>query len=374
MKFVRSIVWLTIKELRSVLQDSGLMIFVIYAFSIAVYLDATGQGDDVNNASIAIIDEDRSELSERILSGFYPPYFKQAQRIDGGELNSVMDHGKFTFVLEIPNDFEASLRNGRPKEMQLSVDSTAARQASLGASYITNIVMQSISQQFPNLNQHKAKITKLIARRAFNPNGEITWFFSILSLLDNITLVTIILTGAALLREREHGTIEHLLVMPLNSFQIATSKIAANSFLILIIALLSLKFVVMDAIGTPLNGSLLLFVTGTCVYLFSAAAIGVLLATIARSMAQFSLLLMMVILPMQMLSGGMTPIENQPGWLQSITFFFPSRHYLEFSKSVLYRGADLDIIWFELVAITLLGLVCLTGCLSLFRRSLESSA
>lgn len=373
MGFLINILWLTQKEVRSVLQDTGLLIFIVYAFSLAIYLEATGQGDDVNNASVAIVDEDRSALSGKIMDGFYPPYFKTAELINSRELNEAMDRGQYIFVLEIPNGFEASLQRGQIKQLQLNVDSTAARQASLGASYIASIIVQTITNHFPNLALQQTEQVNLITRRAFNPNGRTDWFHAILGFLDHITMVTIILTGAALLREREHGTIEHLLVMPLNAFQIALSKIGANGLVILVLAMLSLRFVVIGAIGAPITGSIWLFTGGTIVYLFSAAAIGVLLATIARSMAQFSLLLIMVILPMQMLSGGMSPIEDQPPWLQSITFFFPSRHYLEFSQGVLYRGAGIDILWFEFVVIALLGISYLAFSLSLFRRSIDAS-
>ncbi|MFT6407250.1 MAG: ABC-2 type transport system permease protein [Arenicella sp.] len=373
MNFLIDIHWLTLKEIRSVLQDTSMLIFVIYAFSLSIYLKASGQGDDVNNASVAIVDQDRSALSGKIMQGFYPPDFKRVELIDSRELNNSMDRGRYIFVLEIPNGFEASLHRGQVKQLQLNVDSTAARQASLGASYITAIVTQAIENHLPQLRQRAPELVNLITRRAFNPNGSSGWFHGILGFLDHITMVTIILTGAALLREREHGTIEHLLVMPLNSFQIAISKIAANGMLILILAMLSLRFVVMGAIGAPVTGSLWLFTLGTVVYLFSAAAIGVLLATIARSMAQFSLLLIMVILPMQMLSGGMSPIEDQPSWLQSITFFFPSRHYLEFSQGVLYRGAEIDVLWPEFIYIAILGATYLSFSLSLFRRSIDAS-
>lgn len=373
MGFMINIFWLILKEIRSVLQDTGLLIFVVYAFSLAIYLEATGQGDDVNNASVAIVDDDRSALSRKVANSFYPPYFKPAEPIDSRELNDAMDRGRYIFVLEIPNGFEASLHRGQIKQLQLNVDSTAARQASLGASYIAAIVTQAIANHFPRLAAQQTEPVELITRRAFNPNGRTDWFHAILGFLDHITMVTIILTGAALLREREHGTIEHLLVMPLNAFQIALSKIGANGLVILVLAMLSLRFVVIGAIGAPITGSIWLFTFGTIVYLFSAAAIGVLLATIARSMAQFSLLLIMVILPMQMLSGGMSPIEDQPPWLQSITFFFPSRHYLEFSQGVLYRGASIDILWPEFLYITFLGVIYLLFSLSLFRKSIDAS-
>ena len=138
-------------------------------------------------------------------------------------------------------------------------------------------------------------------------------------------VLTIILTRAAILQEREHGTLEHLLVIPPTSFEIVISKVWANGIVILVFFRLSMIFVVDGAIGVPFAGSRLLLLSGTVVYLFAAAAVCILLATIARSMAQYGLLCMITIIPMTMLSGGMSPLESPPDWLQRITWFLPSR-------------------------------------------------
>jgi ABC-2 type transport system permease protein len=212
-----------------------------------------------------------------------------------------------------------------------------------------------------------------VQHRAFNPNGTAMWFGSIVALLDNLSMLTIILTGAALLREREHGTIEHLLVMPLTGFQIVMSKVWANGLIILVAFSLSTLLIVESVLDVPIAGSRLLLVGGTTIYLFAAAAIGIFLGTIARTMAQFALLLMMVIMPMMMLSGGMTPIESQPEIIQPVTWFLPSRHYMAFAQAVVFRGADLTIVWPQLLTIMGLGSIFFVGSLALFRRSIAVS-
>lgn len=164
---------------------------------------------------------------------------------------------------------------------------------------------------------------RLVTRTAFNPNGESAWFNAVVTMIDHVTMLTIVLTGAALIREREHGTIEHLLVMPLASFDIAASKIWANGLVILASTALSLVFVIELLVDVPIAGSKGLFLSGTALYLFFATAAGIFLGTVARSMAQFALLVLLVVMPLDMLSGGMTPVECQPAWLQSITFLLP---------------------------------------------------
>jgi ABC-2 type transport system permease protein len=158
--------------------------------------------------------------------------------------------------------------------------------------------------------------------------------------------------------------------MPLAAFDIAASKVWANGLVILLSAALSLVFVVEGLLDVPIAGSKLLFLSGTALYLFFATALGIFLGTIARSMVQFALLVLLVILPLNMLSGGMTPIESQPAWLQMITFWLPSRHFVSFSQSILFRGAELEIVWPEFLIVTVLGLVFFGLSLALFRRSI----
>ena len=373
MRHLENIFWLGSKELRSVLSDIFLVGLILWSFSFAIYADATASSDSVNNASIAIVDEDRSALSRAVQNAFYPPFFKNAETITAEQLDRAMDRGRYMFVLSIPPDFEKDVRKGVRPSVQINIDATAVGQAGLGAGYIRNIVLDEVDRYVLRADPASAPLVILVERRAFNPNGSGMWFSAIVSLLDQISMLTIILTGAALLREREHGTIEHLLVMPINALQIVVAKVWANGLVILAAAGASLLFVIEGLLEVPVAGSKLLLLGGSMIYLFAAATIGVFLATIARTMAQFSLLMMMTIIPMMMLSGGMTPIESQPEMIRPITWFLPSRHYVAFSQAVVFRGAGLDIVWPQLLTIVGLGAAFFTASLALFQRSISES-
>ncbi len=366
-----NIFWLGTKEIRSVLSDRVMMVLICLMFSVMVYSDASSVGENVNNASIAIVDEDQSALSRKLQNAFYPPYFQQPVSISISEVDDGLDQNRFMFVLVIPPRFEADVRNARIPELQLHIDATAMMQAGLGDGYIQNILSDEIAQFATRSDGTPTAPVNLVLRRAFNPNGIQAWFASISSVLDNISLITILLAGAALIREREHGTIEHLMVMPLTAFEIALSKIWANGLVVIIAFALSLNFVIEGALDVTVTGSRGLLLFGTAIYLFAAAAIGIFLGTIARSMAQFALLLMLVIIPMMMLSGGTSPIENQPDLLQKFTWFLPSRHFVAFAQGVMFRAAGIDVLWPQLVTMSGLGLVLLTASLALFRRSLS---
>ncbi len=369
---VSNIFWLGTKELRSLQRDKVVLGFLIYSFTFAIYAQATGRSVEVNNASVGIVDEDHSMLSGRIANAFLSPNFQTPQYIDADQVALAMDRDRLMFVLDIPPQFERDVIRGRQTEVMLHIDATAMGQAGVGAAYIQSIVQDEISRFVRRTDRDPEQRIRLVLHRAFNPNGDPVWFASIMSLVSEVTMLTIILTGAALIREREHGTIEHLLVMPLQAFEIALAKVWANAFVILLCVAVSLNVIIAELLQVPIAGSRLLYMAGTVVYLFFATALGIFLGTVTRSMAQFAMLVILIIIALQMLSGGNTPVKSQPEWLQQITVFLPSRHYISFAQAVVYRGAGLDLVWRELTAVASMGLAFLIAALLMFRRAIAS--
>ncbi|WP_257883457.1 ABC transporter permease [Roseobacter insulae] len=367
-----NIFWLGIKELRSFFSDVVMVIFLVWSFTFSIYSEATGSSEDVNNASVAIVDEDRSALSRQIVTALYPPYFRTPEEIAAAEIDRSMDQNKYMFVLSIPPDFERDIRRGERPTVQLNIDATAVAQAALGAGYLQAIIEGEVAHFAQQFGDEYTPPVTLALRRAFNPNGSDSWFLAINAILNNLSILTIVLTGAALLREREHGTIEHLLIMPLTAFQIAMAKVWANGLVVLVAFSLSMFFVVENLLDVPIAGSKPLLLLGVTIYLFAAAAIGILLGTVARTMAQFALLMLLTIMPMMMLSGGVGPIESQPDYIQPITWLLPSRHFMEFAQAVVFRGAEFEIVWRPLFNMIWLGSVFFTISLMLFRRSVTS--
>ena len=374
MTSVSNIFWLGTKEFNSLFRDGIMLALVVFSFSFSIYSQSKGATDLVNNASIAFVDEDRSGLSTSLQSAFYSPYFQEPDEIAAGEIDRAMDEGRYMFVVVIPPGFAADVREGRLPEIQLNIDATASMQASIGTSYIQNIIGTEVARYATRSDAGPTGGVTLVSHRAFNPNGDSSWFRAMAGLLDQLTMITIILTGAALIREREHGTIEHLVVMPITAFEIAVGKVWANGLVVLTAATLSMYFVIEGLLGVPIAGSRLLLIGGIVIYLFSAAAIGIFLGIFARTMAQFALLIMLTISPMQMLSGGSSPIENQPDWMQAVTWFLPSRHFMSFAQAIVYRDAGFDIVWPEFAATAVLGLAFFGGSLLMFRRSMSVEA
>jgi len=367
MQALANILWLGTKELRSFLNDFVLLGLVIYAFSLAIIAQAQSSSQEVHNASIAIVDEDHSELSRRIAHAFLSPYFQTPQPITERDIVPSMNSGRYTFVIDVPPNFQRDVLGWRRPAIQLDGDATAMVQAGLGADYAQQIIITEINDFLSRREGNPLSQVNLVVRIAFNPNVTTAWFTSVMGIINSITMLAIILAGAAVVREREHGTMDHLLVMPLTPFEIAMSKIWANGLVIVVAVGLSLRFVVHGLLAVPIAGSIPLFLIGAALYLFFATAIGIFLGTIARSMPQLGLLYLLVFLPLNMLSGSNTPLESMPAWLATIMRASPSTHFVSFAQAILYRGAGFAVVWPQLVIVALIGGLFFGLALSRFR-------
>jgi ABC-2 type transport system permease protein len=355
MRKISNIYWLGVKELRSFLHDYVLLGLVVYAFSFAIIMQARSFSQELHNASIAIVDEDHSELSRRIAHAFLPPLFQPPKRVADRDIVPLMNAGRYTFVIDIPPNFQRDVLAGRQPALQINVDATAMIQAGLGSGYAQQIVTTEISDFVSRSEGAPLSTVNLAVRIAFNPNTTTAWFTSVMGIINSISMLAIILAGAAIVREREHGTMDHLLVMPLTPFEIAMSKVWANGLVITIAVGLSLYVVVRTILSVPIAGSIPLFMVGVVVYLFFATAIGVFLGTVGRSMPQLGLLYMLVYLPMIMLSGANTPLESMPPWLATVMQASPSTHFVSFAQSILYRGAGIDVVWPQFLLVASIG-------------------
>ena len=360
---------LVIKELRSIRADPTMLVLLIYAFTVSVNTVASGAVTEATNLSVGIVDEDGSDLSRQIASALTPPTFQPAVQITAGQIDEKMDHGDLLFVVEIPPNFEADLRAKRKTGLQINIDATAVAQAGNGANYLRTAISNEIQRFLSGETAEQAAPINLVVRAEFNPNLKTSWFSAMTQVINQITLLTVILTGAALIREREQGTVEHLLVMPVIPSEIMLAKMFANSLVILVAAMFSLQFVVHWWIGSPIAGSLWLFLLGAAIYALVVAALGILLGTLATTMGQFGLLAMPVLMVAQLLSGSSTPMESMPLWLQYIMqTISPTPHFVSFAQAVLFRGADITLVWRSLVAMLLIGTVYFAFAMTRFRK------
>jgi ABC-2 type transport system permease protein len=363
---------LGIKELRSLARDPIMLALIGFAFTASVYMAATAMPETLNKAPIAIVDEDRSALSTRIAGAFFLPYFSPPAFITVQEMDSRMDSGLTTFSLDIPPNFQRDVLSGRKPDIQLNVDATRMTQAFAGAGYIQTIVTTEVAAFVQRYRAAVVLPVDLALRARFNPTLSRTWFGAIIRVIDEITMLSIILTGAALIREREHGTIEHLLVMPVTPFEVMVSKVWAMALVVLAAATFSLVFVAQGLLAVQIEGSVALFMAGAAVHLFATTSMGIFLATMARSMPQFALLVILVIMPLQVLSGGVTPRESMPEFVQDLMLAAPTTHYIMLAQAVLFRGAGFDVVWPHFAALAGIGAVLFGLALLQFRKAIAA--
>jgi ABC-2 type transport system permease protein len=368
-------IWrLGVKELWSLWREPVMLVLIVYLFTVALYSAATAMPETLHNSVIAIVDEDRSPLSTRITSAFYPPHFRPPVMVSHEQIDPGMDSGDFTFALTIPSGFQRDVLGGKHAELQLNVDATRMSQAFSGSGYVQQIVSAEVAEFVARHRQAQAPPVDLALRMRFNPTLETAWFGSVMEMVNSITMLSIILTGAALIREREHGTIEHLLVMPVTPTEIMIAKIWSMGLVVMLATAVSVTLVIRGAIGVPIQGSLTLFFVGAALSLFATTSMGIFLATVARSMPQFGLLLVLTLLPLQMLSGGSTPRESMPEAVQAIMLAAPTTHFVSLSQAILARGAGLETVWPSFLALLIIGAVLFSYSLWRFRKVLARMA
>jgi ABC-2 type transport system permease protein len=368
----KNILHLGIKELWSLARDSILIVLIGYVFTVDVYTVATGAPDTLHKTPVAIVDEDQSTLSRRIVNGFQPPWFLPPKMVTRDEMDARMDAGLDTFALDIPPRFQEDVLAGRAPTIQLNTDATRVGQAFTGSAYSQRIIADETEAWLQRYRADTRPPVDLEERVKYNPNLTRSWFAGVIAVIDQITTLAVLLVGAAMIRERERGTVEHLLVMPVTPFEIMTAKMWSMGLVVLIASALSLKFIVQGVLAVPIQGSIPLFLCGAALHLYATTSLGMFLATFARTMPQFGMLMLLVLLPLQMLSGGVTPRESMPEWVQTLMLASPTTHYVMLAKGILFRGAGLSDVWPQFLALAVIGTVLFNVALVRFRKTIGS--
>ena len=368
---LRKVWYLGIKELWSLARDPVMLLLIVYSFSGGVWMAATAQPDTLSRAALAIVDEDQSPLSLRIRAAFAPPQFMPPEAITLDQADARLDRGRATFVLVIPAGFQRRVLAGRDAALQLNVDATRMGQAFTGSGYIRQIALDEVATFRGHVRRSRAVPVDLAVRARFNPALAPSWFGGLMETVNNITMLSVILTGAALIREREHGTVEHLLAMPVVPLEILLAKLWSMAAVVLAAAAFALLVVLRTLLHVGVAGSVPLFLAGAAAHLFATTSLGILLATLAGSMPRFGLLVILVLLPLEMLSGANTPRESIPHGLRELMLLAPTTHFVELAQAILFRGAGLDVVWAPLLALLGIGAVLFAVALARFGAALR---
>ena len=369
MQAIKNIFQLGKKEILSLCRDWLLMALIIYSFSAAVIV-AYNASTDFADAAIAVVDEDQSQLSQRLTDAFQPPLFLPVEHIQRADIDRTMDEGRYTFVVVFPVNLEKDVMANMTPDVQVNVDATRMSQAFTGSGYIQQILTNEVRKFVKdNSGSSVSPAANFVVRNRYNPNLYSSWFMSLMQLANNIAMLAIILTGSALITEREKGTLEHLLVMPVTPFQIMASKIWSMMAVVMVAALAGLFLIVRLHLQVPLAGSYTLFAAGMALYLFALTSLGIFLACMSQNMPQLGLLIILVLMPLEMLSGSSTPQESMPVWVQKVMQFAPTTHFVDITQGVLFRGAGIEAMWKPFLKLALIGAALFAISLKRFRKS-----
>ncbi len=278
-------------------------------------------------------------------------------------------------MLDIPHDFEKNLHEGRHTRIQVQLDGSDASRAYLAANYVGNIVnrfSEEIAWQRAAVDSARIKTLPVVENEEriwFSPNHDATLFSAIQELAQQIFLFSLLLSAAALAREKERGTVEQLVVSPLVPLQIMLGKTLPMIGIILIASVLSLLLVVEGFLDLQVRGRISLFLLVTAIFSFSAAGLGIFIASVTHSIGQVGLVSITLMPIMLMLSGSDTPPEMMPDLLLPIMYASPLHHYLIGVFGILIKGAPLSLIWDSILWMSLLGSCVFGFSLVRFRRN-----
>ena len=376
----RRVVGLIRKEFAQIVRDRPLMIILLWAFTAAILSAGRGRATETMNVATAVYDLSQSPASREFVSRLQPPYFKTVAYLrNESDLTTWLDRGKAAVVVVIPPDFQRAVDGTSQAQVQVLTDGALAMQATVSVAYVAAIsakysvevlerrmgILGSTSVRAPALDER--------LRVKFNPNMLSSWFAALLELLNMCTMVSMLLTAANLVREKEHGTVERLLVSPARPVEIFMAKVIPTVVVVLILSALSFVLVLEPAFGLPIRGSLLLFFSVTALYVFAMTSMGIAIALVARNMPQAVLIMILILQPMVFLSGAWNPPEAMSPWLRGISLLSPLRYYIDFAFGVILKGNGALVLAWDIAGIAILGTVLFGFSLLWFERSLRVS-
>lgn len=376
--WLRRMLTMTGKELLQFVRDPVLLFFVLYAFTFDIYNAGSGVTLALTRGAVAVHDLDRSAASRELLSRLLPPQFNViGETGDARSGDELLNDGSILMLVSVPPQFDADLQAGRPAAVQMEIDASNTVLSTFAYSYATQIVGQfGLESGLRRIGLGSGGLTEapLVDNRIrswFNPNQNDAWFMSISEMLNVITAFSILLTAALMVREKERGTIEQLLVSPLTPFQIMAPKVIAMTLIIHCGIVIAFSVVMQPVFDVPFRGDLLLFFAVTTLYIITLAALGLMIATMTRNLAQAAMLSILFLTPMMFLSGLWTPPEAMTPALRLLMYISPLHYYMDAVYGILLKGANLHDIRDSVAGIIVLGVLIGGSNLSRFRKQFD---
>ena len=362
------------KELRQIARNRKLVAMLVVPPTLNLVLLGFAMNPEVTNLKLGVVDESRTAESREVVSAFSESRSFQLHR--GYEsvsaLGDALSRGDLDAGLVIPSDFARRRMNGETAEIQLLVDGVNSNTAAIAGGYATRIIA-ALNQKVTVVNggaraESRGAMSRVLL--LYNPGLKNSWFIVTGMIGMLLVMLGIAVSSSAMVKEKEVGTIEQLLMTPADGGEIIVAKIAP------IFLLLSLDIGLSVGVGNlvfglPVRGSMFLLYGSGMLCVLSGIGIGTIIATFTRSQQQAQLLGFFVTPPLSMLSGATTPIEAIPDWLQPITYLNPVRHFATLARGVMLKGVGIDVVYSNLLALLLFTIVLMGLSTWRFRKQLS---
>jgi len=351
------------KEFLQFKRDRMLIILILWTYTIEVVMCTMALSFEVKNLHMAVYDMDRSQWSQRLVEKFTATeYFTKAIYISSlKEMDSLLDSGKVDMGLFIPLDFSTAVQKGETGDVQIILSGTNSNTANTVRGYATAIIegfsreatkeflmKKGMAGEFPEVEPR--------IRVWYNPELKFRYFMIISMIVLAGIMVGMIHPAATMVREKETGTIEQIMLTPLRSHEIIIAKLLPT-ITIAELSLIPSLLIATVGFGLPIKGSIPLFFFASTIFLFTSMGMGVFVSTLSRNLQQALLISFFILFPVLFLSGTMVPIESMPSAMQYLSLLSPVRYYMEIVLGIFLKGVGLKVLWPKLLIIFTFGAV-----------------
>jgi ABC-2 type transport system permease protein len=329
---------------------------------------------DIKDIRVALIDQSRTRESRMMNDAFIANRIFRITHLPGSprELEELLLTGKVDLGIKIPPDFSSRIRRGETAEIQILADGSMSNMASVRISYTVMVLDRLNTGLIKELYGRELKYGKIDGRIRtwYNPNLDSQNFFVPGIVAFVVMLISLLMTSIAIIKERENGTMEQLIVTPLKPIELIIGKTIPYT----IISLAQMVMVMLFALfwfEVPLAGSIPELFLATCLFLLSTLGVGLFISTVSKTQQQAMMTTFFFILPFFMLSGFVFPIANMPVVVQWLTYLNPLRYFLVIIRGIFLKGVGLHILWPQYAALTILGVAVFAGAVGRFRKRLD---
>ncbi|WP_456471083.1 ABC transporter permease [Caminibacter sp.] len=320
------------KEILVFLRNVMLVFILVYAFTFDIYIAGNGVEVKPRNVTVGYVNYSGELLPQKILAHLHAPEFKKPKMfLNEKELKKAVFNKEIMVGIIFDKDFEKNFIKKREAQLNVIIDSTAAAQAEVSVQYLTQTIYSMIDGKMPV----NIKIYKL-----FNPNSNSKWFMSLSELLSVVTMLSLVLIAVVFVREKEAGTWDIMLLMPVNGALIMFAKVFSQIFIITVGLVMGIGLILFGVFGVPINGNLFYFFLLTFFFIMAMGGIALVIAAYSNSVLEVSQYTVLVIMPLLFLSGAWTPIHSMAPWLQKLSIISPVKYYIEGAQSIFFRGTE----------------------------------